>query len=134
MMTTERFMDRHKIFSTLKARNIVKVEVHYSGGDDEGGVNQIDLIDTAGKVEHMEEYYDGYSKWNDATQRWEEPAPPTEEQLLSKSLCRPVYDRYGSFAGEFYVNGSVVWDVVAGTVKDSGVEEQRHDEDYTEYL
>jgi hypothetical protein len=133
-MTNDKVMDRHKVFSLLKARNIVKVEVQYSGGNDEGSVNQINLIDNAGKVEYMEEYYDNYSVWDETTKSYRSPEPPTKEQLLSKSLCAPVYDKYYSFAGEFYVSGTVTWDVVAGTVKDHGVEEVSHNEDYDDDL
>ena len=41
---------------------------------------------------------------------------------LAEALSRPVYDEYGGFAGEFEVEGRVVWDVSKGTVGMEGFE------------
>ena len=39
-----------------------------------------------------------------------------------QALSQPVYDEYGGFAGEFEVEGRVVWDVPKGTVIMKGSE------------
>jgi hypothetical protein len=37
-------------------------------------------------------------------------------------LSGPIYEKYGTFAGEFYVNGTLVWDVGARNVYMQGQE------------
>jgi hypothetical protein len=128
-------MKRDAVFAILKDKGVAKVEVQYSGGGDEGGVNEIYLYDNAGKqVASMEEYYGASSVWDEATKTYKPADPPNDEQKLSMALCSPVYDKYGGFAGEFYVSGTVTWDVTTGKINDHGVEEVRHDEDFDEDL
>jgi hypothetical protein len=70
------------------------------------------------------------------------PAPvyrlaTTEEIGLSKlrhDLEVPVYERYGSFAGDFEVYGKVIWDVVQGTVGMKGEEDNRHYEPFEDVI
>jgi hypothetical protein len=115
--------DREAVFRKLESRNIARVEVFYGGGDDEGGVHDILLYDAKGnKVGQMQEFYGNYKTWNNKTNTWDEPEPPTEEQLLSKSLCKPVYEVYDTFAGEYYVDGVMTWDVAKRKVTNSGSE------------
>jgi hypothetical protein len=49
-------------------------------------------------------------------------AEEKELSRLSHALGAPVYQRYGSFAGEFEVSGSITWDVKARSVNASGYE------------
>lgn len=128
-------MSRSSVFAALKSKGVAKVEVHYSGGNDEGGVNQIELFDADGKnIGHMDEYYGGTQQWDEATQKWIPAAAPNDDQRLSEALCAPVYDKYYSFAGDFYVDGIVRWDVATEKVKMSGTEQVSHDEDFDEDL
>jgi hypothetical protein len=125
-------MSRDSVFAALKKKGVAKAEVYYSGGNDEGGVNDIALLDAAGKnVGNLQEYYGAPQTWDEATQRWvSAPDTPTDDNRLAEALGAPVYDNYGGFAGEFYVSGTVTWDVEKRTVKDHGVEEVSHDEDF----
>jgi hypothetical protein len=105
----------------LMDRGVAKVEVHFSGGGDEGGVDNITLYDDKGKsLGNLEESYDGYT-YNPTTKQYEQKAL-TEDQQIAKILGKPVYDKYHTFAGEFYVNGTVTWDVFKGTSKMNGNE------------
>ncbi len=47
---------------------------------------------------------------------------------LAEALSRPVYDEYGGFAGEFEVEGRVVWDVPNATVSMVGSEAEEDPE------
>ena len=42
---------------------------------------------------------------------------------LAEALSQPVYDEYGGFAGEFEVEGRVIWDVSKATVSMEGSED-----------
>lgn len=87
-------------FRAIRLRGAVVAVVYFSGGGDSGGVDRIELLDAAGdevgKVGEDDSLPDGTSLWD--------------------VLGKPVYDRYYSFAGEFYVDGTVTWDVVIGEV------------------
>jgi hypothetical protein len=41
----------------------------------------------------------------------------TPDQELAAALTAPVYARYGSFDGDLDVNGTISYDVAAGSVK-----------------
>ena len=126
---------RNSVFTALQTKNVAKALVHFSGGGDEGGVNSIELVDSTGKIiETLNEYYEGAMQWDSNANKWIESAPPTDEQKLSRDLCCPVYEQYHSFAGEFYVNGTVIWDVKTRKVTNEGIEEVRSDESFSEEI
>ena len=128
-------MSRDSVFAALSKRGAVRVEVDYSGGNDEGGVNGITLFDANGEnIGHMDEYYGETQQWDEATKKYIPSPPPTDEQRLSQALCAPVYDKYYSFAGDFYVNGILTWDVANKKINMRGTEEVSHDEDFDEDL
>lgn len=128
-------MSRDLVFAALAKKGVNRVEVEYNGGNDEGGVDQIVFFDKDDKkIGEMQEYYGGHSVWDEATKSYKPAAPPDEEQRLSQALCAPVYDKYGSFAGEFYVNGTLTWDVAKRKVNMRGTEEVSHDEDFDDEL
>ena len=135
MSNEKKIMSRDEILATLKGMNVAKVEVLYSGGHDEGGVDQIDLFDADGKkIRSMEEYYGGTMVWDEATKGWKPAEAPTDEQRLSQALCVPVYDKYCSFAGDFYVNGTITWDVENRRVRNHGTEEISQDDSFDDYI
>ena len=88
----------------LKSAGYTGAVVEFSGGNDDGGVNHIVLINADGN-EVARDYGFAY------------------DNPLGKLLAEPVYDRYYSFAGEFYVEGRVTFDVAAGTVTLQGDEQ-----------
>lgn len=107
-------MTNSEIFAMLKAMGVVRVNVHYSGGGDEGGVELVEMVGADGKVAQEREQYPDY-KYNPETREYT-MLPMSREQELNIALCKPVYNRYGSFAGEFYTSGTFVWDVNEGTI------------------
>jgi hypothetical protein len=131
-------MTKHEVFAELKRLGAAKAVVEFSGGNDEGGVDDIALLDADGKQidvelsDHVHEERD-YTKSGPAngyrghpTGRWIKgygtdviEATPEEKRLaqLSSALVAPVDEEYGSFAGDFSVQGTVTWDAVAQTAK-----------------
>ena len=89
-------------FNLMTAMGIKRAVVSFSGGNDEGGVDEITAYNA-----------DGGEIGFGSTDRWGQ---------LEELLGRPVYDQYSSFAGEFYVDGEVTWDLSDRTVKMKGNE------------
>lgn len=106
-------MPRTEVFNRLTAMDIQRVEVEYSGGGDEGGVDTLTYYKNDGTFYTEEERYYPDEEYNIQTGEYEPLPPPDdiEEILLNRALCEPVYDKYYSFAGDFYVSGKVVWNV-----------------------
>ena len=48
---------------------------------------------------------------------------------LAEALSQPIYDEYGGFAGQFEVEGRVIWDVSKATVSMEGSEAEESPED-----
>ena len=97
-------MNRDQAFAALRQRGVAKAVVSFSGGNDEGGVNDITLLDASGEtLQHDLPTYT-YGKEG-------------EDVALSEALGEPVYDQYGSFSGEFDVDGEVIWGVETREVR-----------------
>ena len=111
-------LSRDEMFTRLRQMNATKAIVEFSaeGRHGIGAVDSITLYDGEGNElpTKVEENYSGW-RWDGANYYPVEPDTPNNE--LARALAAPVYERYGSFAGDFYVTGTVVYDVVAGTVK-----------------
>jgi hypothetical protein len=132
-MADRQVLTREECFASLKSRGIAKAEVHFSGGGDEGGVDDIILLnDKNEQIGEMEEYYANTFVMNPITGRSEAVGPPSADEALSEGLSAPVYDRYHSFAGEFHVDGKVIWDVTAQKVTMSGDESHEEFEGFEE--
>lgn len=123
----DRAMDNNEVFERLRERGAARAVVEFSGGNDEGGADGIVLYDAAGEA--MGEVDDGPPgrRWNPEQGRFVE-VPITPEQRLEAELAEaleaPVYEEFGSFAGDFSVGGRVTWDTQKRTVTMSGEESQ----------
>lgn len=134
--------DTRSTMQALTAVGVATVEIEFSGGNDEGGVDEMRFLDTDGKpVEMPKSSAHERIVWKDGRDQSEgwvvydrslsedyrhQYRPATDEEIrvakIDKVLTAPIYARYYSFAGEFYVHGMVTWDVAAGTHKMSGQE------------
>lgn len=135
----------------LRERNVATVTLEFSGGNDEGGVDSITYLDATGNEvkdvpqgnAHEDRYYSGGREHNDGwvvydrslSDNWQEqkrPATPDEIKWsrVDKVLSAPIYARYYTFAGEFYVQGTLSWDVAAGTHEMHGQESYEVWEDF----
>lgn len=123
---------RHAMLA-LREAGVVKVSIHFSGGNDEGGADDFEFLDAEGnKVTMPSSHAYSTQKWNSETKtygptEWRvhertetgyaDRAATDEEVKVAKiaaTLEHPIYDRWGSFAGEFYVDGTLTWDVATG--------------------
>lgn len=127
-------MSREQVWAALEGRAAL-VSVYFEGGNDEGGVDDISFKDSEGKtIKRMQEYYPT-GTWNSETRTMDyDTSKVTLDELLSFNLCKPVYDKYYSFAGDFYVTGTVTWDVIKKTVTMQGNEEVKEYENFEEVI
>lgn len=144
MMITQD-MTQAQAMMFLRLRGVAKVVVHFSGGNDEGGADTVEFLAADGsEVPVPESNAYRTSKWNNKTRAYEDlgyivgswvdgkyshrPATDEEIQLarVRTVLEQPIYDSYGSFAGDFHVEGKVVWDVARGTYKMGGQQSYEH--------
>lgn len=138
-MRTE--FDKERALNALKDMGIVKCVMDFSGGNDEGAINSAVVTRTDGTEESNPPFLEREflrRTWDADTQTWGYADDVTEEQKAHNELAElfeaPVYDAYGSFAGDFYVEGTLTYDVTAGTVTLSGYEEVRQDEEFERSL
>lgn len=104
---------KNKGYRALKKRDAVKVVIYFAGGHDDGSPESIVLTKTDGTKETIKEHYQP-STYVEGKGFVREPYPEDvrEDAELAEILVRPIYDRYGSFAGDFYVTGTCTWDVI----------------------
>lgn len=115
--TSERALDLREIgWQTMEEGGVVRVEIKFSGGNDEGSCDSITVTYGDGSIKDFTDY--AYGRGDSF-----------EERLVDLMLM-PMYDKYGSFAGEFYVDGMLVWDYESKTVKMSGSETVESYEDF----
>jgi hypothetical protein len=107
-MREKGIMNRSDVFQALRNKGAWKAIVDFSGGGDEGGADHICLVNE----EEIE--FGSIDPWGDDGNR-----------ELAETLTEPIYDRWGSFAGEFYVHGQLIWDAQANTVKFAGEESEQ---------
>ena len=114
----------------LSARGVETVEIDFSGGNDEGFAESARLQGPEGQGlgEIKDWYCGGYSysggQWVPISE------PETDDEKLYQFLVRPIYDRYGSFAGEFQVDGTLTWRVSEKRSSMHGQESTMQDFEY----
>jgi hypothetical protein len=123
---------KQRVLAQLRNQGIARIEATFSGGNDEGGIDSVTFFDAEGnevaappQPSVYRAYQGGTSAlyaggWGD--DRRLATAEEVAQDLVWKVIEHPVYDRYYTFAGEFYVDGTLTWDVAAGTHKMSGQE------------
>lgn len=115
-------MTKYEVFRGLRERGVKGAVVDFSGGNDEGGVDNITFVMQDGTKKRFDG--DVYASHRDSTfdgTRWVTlSAKVSADDALATALAAPVDDEYGSFAGEFHVSGTVLWDAEAETVKMTG--------------
>ncbi len=138
-------MTNDQIFDELRRRNITKVVVAFSGGNDEGGADGFTAHYTNGTEQELpvvHVYVDyqtqqhvvsaGYADGEHTTR----PATPEEiaHAALLEALEQPIFDRWGGFSGDFHVDGTLTWDPVARTAKLEGSEGEMQYESFEDEL
>jgi hypothetical protein len=114
-------LDKKRTFALLRKKGAYKAELEFSGGHDEGGVEQITLfIKTEGEdvlQDHIVWYCGGYG-YDNKTGKWQPMSKPqNDDEELSDLLQGPIDETFGSWASVESTSGVLTWDVEAGTVK-----------------
>jgi len=94
-----------KLYKKLESMNISKVVVSYEGGNDDGSITGITYFDNSN---------------NKISFSADDPMV----EALEKELSNPIYDEYRSFCGDFFVNGTLTYNV--------SEQKELWDEDYYE--
>lgn len=108
-------MTREEAFTKLAVLGAATAVVRYSGGGDEGGVDEIDILDGGADLLHvLLDHHDG-------------GLDPGEATELAEALEAPVDEQHGGFIGAG-VEGTLTWVVSARKV----IDRPSHEE-YVEY-
>jgi hypothetical protein len=115
--------DKRAALELLRKEQIGKLEIEFSGGNDEGGVDSYAAFAPDGS----ELKFAFERTWPDVfvDGRYQQRELTEEERRVNQlldTLEQPIDDRYGSFAGDFHVNGRLTYDVAEGTVAFAGDE------------
>jgi hypothetical protein len=105
--TAKTGMTRTEVFAELARRGADRALVEFSGGNDEGGPDAITLC----KGEALVSTLSAWPCERNATTDQEADA------RLADALSGPVFEVYGTFAGDFDVTGEVIWDSEEKTVQ-----------------
>ncbi len=86
-----------EVYEELARRGATRAVIEYSGGHDEGGADSITL-------------YNGDAEIGSVDETWGEPsAQEATDNALAEALCEPIYARFGGFASENEVSGTLEW-------------------------
>jgi hypothetical protein len=110
-------MTAEAVYDALSALNVSEARVTFSGGNDEGGADALSLI----KADDPTVTYD--------VNLWGGDDEKVDKDLVQR-LCEPIYDQYGSFAGEFSVYGTLIWNV---TTRKCYIDGQESVETYNDF-
>lgn len=97
-----------KVLDYLARKGIAQVAVSYSGGNDDGHITEILVRYNDGAATHAA------LSSTEFMANFGEP--------LFEALCRPLDDKYYSWAGEFSAWGSLIWDAPSRKVFFDGKE------------
>lgn len=110
---------RAGVFAELASRGADRAVVQFSGGNDEGGPDSITLYKGEAEMRTL------------LTWPCEEDAASTKADVrLADALSDPVFEEYGTFAGDFDVTGEVIWEVGEKTVQ--MIRDERADYEHSE--
>lgn len=137
-MFDEYRFNKQAAFDGMNKRGIAKIELEFSGGHDEGGIDVMTAYDKDGNTVELPEkkYYVATQYSNEGTKRVfyergdfltarplaEMPVEDRELHDFLENVENIVYSRYYSFAGDFYVYGTATIDAVNKTATIDGQE------------
>lgn len=131
--------DKDDALKRLRALDITECVMDFSGGNDEGGVDSTAITKTDGSKTTNPEcirYTYVEREYNKETKLWVDTTVLSPQNLAANELAgileAPVHDRFGSFAGDFFVSGTLTYNTVEGTVEMTGSEEVPTETDFTE--
>jgi len=126
--------DKTEVFASMTKRGINRIEIEFSGGNDEGGVDDIVFLDSNGESVEITRpsFYiferNGKKFVTDFGLTEDIPIEKADKEVLDNlrffdSVENIVYSRYGSFAGDWSVCGTAILDVKEETATIQGQEQ-----------
>lgn len=103
---------RGRLIEAFNQRGIARASVDFSGGNDEGGADGIVFMDADGNEVDVDRCYH-YTRRN-VDGKWVEVELTDTEQEQNKFISlveAPIYWRWGSFAGDFSVSGTMQYNI-----------------------
>ncbi len=97
-------LGRADAFAALERLGADRAVVEFSGGNDEGGPDTITL-------------FNGEETLRTLPTSWQAGDDKQHLVAVSDALSEPVFEAYGTFAGDFDVTGEVIWDVQSKSVQ-----------------
>jgi hypothetical protein len=124
---------KSKLLTEVRAAGATRLEANYSGGNDEGGVTDIRLLDAEGKEmpapdsTFTRDPKPGDDKWRIRDGKVHEYHP------LWEAADRMLQTEFGSWAGEFSAYGTLFVDTTQNKVWRDGEMQSGYDSDGHEY-
>ena len=131
--------DKQVAFDGMTKRGINRIEIHFSGGNDEGDIdymqatdlegNEIDIPDTPWVSSSYENqtvtkgvWLPHHAEGGDFKSQKFVPLSELDADVLDNinfrhSVESIVYDKYYTFAGDFYVEGTAILDISENVAK-----------------
>lgn len=109
--------NKRAAMKALKKMGAVSARIEYSGGNDEGGVGHVSITLPNDETKELEEHWRSYTYRNGTSYRKPFPPDVKEEGELVELLSAPIYDQWGSFAGDFYTYGTLTFVVESNKVE-----------------
>lgn len=106
-------MDKQELGEAIRRCGFVRVEATFSGGNDEGGVDTVTGFRADDTRVDIEQTYPIYT-WDPQLQRntvIPREGANADHDTIWNGMSEPVTDRWSTFAGDFYVRGTVVYEV-----------------------
>lgn len=105
---------RDRLIEAFKKRGIATARIEFSGGNDEGGADVIVFFDADNQ--QMDIDCDYISSHRNIDGKWQEVELTDAEKEQNKFVDiveAPIYWKWGSFAGDFNVYGTLTYDINA---------------------
>jgi hypothetical protein len=104
---------KDKIIAAFTERGIVTAEISFSGGNDSGACDEHTFYDADGnKIDGINTHY--ISTSHNVDGKWVQRELTDEDKTHNAFISlidAPIYWRWGSFAGEFSVYGTMYYDI-----------------------
>lgn len=106
---------RDRLTKAFAQFGIVRAEIAFSGGNDQGGADSHAYFDKDGnQLDPSNFNYVYTNSYDHDTKQWVKKDLTQEEQDINAMLDiveEPLQSRWGSWAGDFYVDGTLTYDL-----------------------
>lgn len=113
-------------YAAMKALGVTRVVASFAGGNDEGGYDSFSFYNGETELDRFEDFDSSDQlAWDEATRSYvPNPGSDPHRTAIGGWLEDVLNGSYGSFAGDFYVSGTVTLNAVERTTVMEGTEEE----------